>query len=184
MIKVTLDLTDDEGLRTRHPEINSIIHDDESLFLVGNPSDFTKLPFGFVTTGAVIIPRAQRKSYRENFLRTHVNANYVKASIDEFLLLERCYYFTSKGTEISLDQWVNSMDCWAAFPDERKNKFLLMPKAWLVESMAIKKFIRRKFCKDNGYTGSFNSEYLNDENMYTPDFHPAASFKFDCENRN
>ena len=184
MIKVTLDLTDDEGLRTRHPDINGLLHDDESLFLIGSPTDFTTLPFGFITTGAIIIPRAQRKNYREHFLRTHANANYVKASLNEFLLLERCYYFTTKGIEISLEQWISSMDCWANFPDNKDLKFLMMPKAWLVESLAIGKYIRRKECKENGYTGSYNSEYPDDENMYIPAIPRRAEFSFDCENPN
>ena len=154
-----LDLSDDFGLRDRHPAISAMAYDSEVLFLITNVDD-VKTPFGFKTTASIIIPRKFTKTFRSIFLNTYPAREYVKVPITVFFLLGRKYYFDFDGKEISLSQWIHSMEEFSRGGSEEadyKHMFVLIPKGWKLEATAIELYVRRTKNIKNGLTGAYTN---------------------------
>ena len=97
-----MNLQDDSALRWRHKEIFSLSNDDEVLYLFsGTYVRPNKIPFGYATTGAQVISRSNRIYFREYFLKNYEKEEFVKTTMDIFLILKRNFVFNHKG-EVSI----------------------------------------------------------------------------------
>ena len=83
------DFTDDDDLRHRNPIAHGLSFDDEILFMVAKPSSNRKIPFGFTTTGCIIMSRSDRNRFRVTMLNFFEHNDFVKTTLDKFKLLRK-----------------------------------------------------------------------------------------------
>ena len=79
--------TDDFGLRFRNPYAHGLSYDDEILFLISKVSSVRNIPFGYISTGCVVIPRKRRDIFRITMLNNFKSHDYVKAPLSKFMAL-------------------------------------------------------------------------------------------------
>jgi len=150
-----LNLTDDIGLRDRHPAVNQMLNDGEISFLLVDPSAFKpRIPREFVTTSAIVIPNCG-KVFRNVFLSTYEKFKYEKISLKDFLILKRGYIFDQNATLKDAPIWKNMAPPRIIFREE-SDQLVYVPMTWAKEIRAIKLYLRRNYCLDNGYTGATN----------------------------
>jgi len=100
VVKKKYDLTDDFALRYRHKEIFALSNDDEVLYLFASPNIQLNTPFGYGFTGAQVLARTDRIYFREFFLENWEKDEYVKSTLDIFLVLKRNFVFNLAGQVI------------------------------------------------------------------------------------
>ena len=81
------DFTDDFNLRTRNPYAHNLSYDDEILYLISKISSLKRVPFGYITTGCMVVARKNRDLFRITMLNNFKSNDYVKAPMSKFLLL-------------------------------------------------------------------------------------------------
>ena len=99
ILEEKMDLRDTWDLRFRNKDIFDKTNDDEVLFLITDMSwrNFPDMPFGYLTTGCVIIPRIDRVEFRKIFLSTYPANEYKKCTMSDFNVLQRKYHFNIDG---------------------------------------------------------------------------------------
>jgi len=97
--KPQMDYTNNWSLRHRNKEVFDLSNDSEILFLISDISShiFPDMPFGYLTTGCVVVPRVDRIYFRNIFLETYHWNDYKKCTLKEFLSLERRFAFDING---------------------------------------------------------------------------------------
>ena len=149
-----MDLSDDRELRSRHPNVNHLLHDSEVGFLIVPYQAFRpELKMGFYMTGAVIVP-TDSPNFREKFLTTHAEARYQKAPLSDFLVLNRPYWFTEFNEFCESYDWTSRAPKAIKFR-EIADLFVYVPANWAKQAVTIRDYERRVQCFKNGWTGSY-----------------------------
>ena len=139
----TPDLRMTPCLRKDFPKIHSLSVNDEILFLCTSPkpvyegrSGYNKIilniPTGYEDTGCLVIPRNDRKRFRNFFLRTFDEFKYEISTISNFLELKRAYSFDLQGNYMQSSDWMDKMHDLEYF-NQNDEKYILIPKTWALE---------------------------------------------------
>ena len=88
-----MNFNDDFDLRYRNPNAHQLSYDDEILYMIAKPSSNNNLPFGYMTTGCIVMSRADRHRYRITMLNFFQHNDFVKTTMDKFNVIGK--YITS-----------------------------------------------------------------------------------------
>ena len=133
-------------MKKKYPRVEAMVFNFSVLFLVAEPTSRTgKIPYGFCTTGAVVVPRRSLDDFRELFLTTYTAAKYRYSTLYHFKLLSRFLIFGIDGQPLSTN-WDLKMD-----PFLSKNvsitdldRKVLMPSSWVTSASHCERLFFRK----------------------------------------
>ena len=156
----TPDLRDSFELRKNYPKIHNLSINDEILFLCTNPkpiyeakSGYNQLnlpiPAGYEDTGCLVIPRKNRKAFRDFLFLTFEEFKYEISSIADFLDLKRAYSFEVNGTLLQSSDWLDKMHNYEYFSENDK-RLILIPKSWALEIKYCRMIKARENAIENG----------------------------------
>ena len=134
-----LDLTDNHGLRVRHPTIHQLSYDGEISFMISRPED--ECSQNIRDQGAMITERADQEYFRSIFLNLFPENNFKKVQLSKFLILQRPLVFGPDGKGLDND-WF----CQNSFKRTEENPehiYVVMPLEWAEDSDAVERFLAR-----------------------------------------
>ena len=134
-----------------------MIHNDEVLFLATDPyENINTIPFGYGTTGVVMIPRSDIDIFRKVFVDTYRKYKYKVCTMRQFKYLYRRYIFGYDGKPLK-NGWDLTMDHMMFKKDkvDDGDRKILMPTEWLKESTICYFYAERMKSYDGKTTGSY-----------------------------
>ena len=124
-------------MKTKYPRIDNIVHNDAVLYLITDPTYLvdSKIPYGFCTTGAVVIPRAKLADFRDVLLNTFENAKYRYSTLYHFKLLSRFCIFGLNERPVPIN-WDVAMDSYLLKNENIRDldRKILMPSSWVLSA--------------------------------------------------
>ena len=144
------------------PKLSQLIFNDEILFIVTDlsahkPSSIYPkiIPFGFGTTGSLVIPRSDLQNFRTLFIETHSVYNYQITTLQIFELLEKRYNFGKDGEPLTC-RWENSMDhiLYNRNGLDNSDRKILLPESWVRDAHACYQYQTRLDAYQKQTTGS------------------------------
>jgi hypothetical protein len=149
-------------LANKNPKIYNYVQNDEILFLIACPyvafengCGSEVIPFGFINTGAMVIPRSDIENFRKVFVNTYTRYKYKVTTLRHFKYLQRKYIFGFDGKPLE-NGWDVSMDA-VTFKKENlldADRKILMPDSWIKESIGCYFYKLRQEAYDTRTTGS------------------------------
>ena len=137
--------------------MGDLIYNDEVLFLATDPYENAKtIPFGYGTTGAILIPRSDLDIFRKVFVDTYKKYKYKVCTMRQFKYLYRRYVFGYDGIPLETG-WDLTMDH-VMFKQDRVNdndRKILMPQEWIKESTICSFYADRVKSYEDKTTGSY-----------------------------
>ena len=133
-------ILDSENLRTYHPKIHSLLHDDEISILIISPWNKPEKTFtcnyDFDIT-ALFVFRDNYQEYREMLLKTVVSAEYKKVTFDQFLRLERRVWLNESCEKLKIGKI-------ETYANKYNDIYVLIPKLWAYDANSIFYMEKRK----------------------------------------
>ena len=146
-------------MKKKYPKIADLLSNDEVLFLISSPYIFEetsrKIPFGYGTTGSLVVARSNIDEYRHYFLSTYHEYKYKICTMQQFKTLYRRYNFGVDGSPLKTG-WDLSMDS-HMFKKENVldiDRKILMPENWIKEALGCYNYQQRLTAYESKTTGS------------------------------
>ena len=149
-------------LANKNSKVSGLVSNDEILFLITTPYAAHEngcgaglVPFGFGTTGTMIIPRSDILNFRKVFVNTFDKFKYKIGTMRQFKYLSRKYIFGFDGLPLK-NGWDLTMD---HFTFKNINlsdldRKILLPDSWLKESIHCYFYAQRLESYNLKITGS------------------------------